>query len=123
MPDYPPWLQEIVLRCIEIEPAWRYPTAAQLAFALSHPSEVKLTARSQRLKRDPWTTVLRRRFNRDLTWTRAEPALAAKLAAAPIVAVAVAWRTAPRRSTTRCVSPPGVFSRPFRRRGSPVSTC
>ncbi|MGZ3293734.1 MAG: serine/threonine protein kinase, partial [Xanthobacteraceae bacterium] len=37
MPDYPPWLQEIVLRCIEIEPAWRYPTAAQLAFALSHP--------------------------------------------------------------------------------------
>ena len=42
--DYPPWLQEIVLRCIEIEPAWRYPTAAQLAFALSHPSQVKLTA-------------------------------------------------------------------------------
>jgi eukaryotic-like serine/threonine-protein kinase len=89
MPDYPPWLQEIVLRCIEIEPAWRYPTAAQLAFALSHPSQVKLTARSERLKRDPWTTVLRRRFNRDLTWARAEPALAAKLASAPIVAVAV----------------------------------
>ena len=41
------------------------------------------------MKRDPWTTVLRRRLNRDLTWTRAEPALAAKLAAAPIVAVAV----------------------------------
>ena len=35
-PDYPPWLQEIVLRCLEIEPAWRYPTAAQLAFELSH---------------------------------------------------------------------------------------
>ena len=89
MPDYPPWLQEIVLRCIEIEPAWRYPTAAQLAFALSDPSQVKLTARSERLKRDPWTTVLRRQFNRDLTWARAEPALAAKLASAPIVAVAV----------------------------------
>ena len=29
-PDYPPWLQEIVLRSLEIEPAWRYPTAAQL---------------------------------------------------------------------------------------------
>ena len=25
--DYPPWLQEIVLRCLEIEPVWRYPTA------------------------------------------------------------------------------------------------
>ena len=33
-PDYPPWLQEVVLRCLEIEPAWRYPTAAQLAFDL-----------------------------------------------------------------------------------------
>ena len=28
-PDYPPWLQEIVLRCLEIEPVWRYPTAVQ----------------------------------------------------------------------------------------------
>ena len=24
-PDYPPWLQEVVLRCLEIEPVWRYP--------------------------------------------------------------------------------------------------
>ena len=39
-PDYPPWLQEIVLRCLEIEPAWRFPTAAQLAFDLSHPDQV-----------------------------------------------------------------------------------
>ena len=30
-PDYPPWLQEVVLRCLEIEPVWRYPTASQLA--------------------------------------------------------------------------------------------
>ena len=52
-PDYPPWLQEIVLRCLEIEPVWRYPTASQLAFDLAHPDQVKLTARSERLKRDP----------------------------------------------------------------------
>ncbi|MFX8184010.1 hypothetical protein ABTL26_19575, partial [Acinetobacter baumannii] len=32
--DYPPWLQEVVLRCLEIEPVWRYPTATQLAFDL-----------------------------------------------------------------------------------------
>ena len=51
-PDYPPWLQEIVLHCLEIEPAWRYPSAAQVAFDLSHPNEVKLTQRSERLKRD-----------------------------------------------------------------------
>ena len=48
--DYPPALQEIVLRCLEIEPTWRYPTAAQLAFDLSHQAQVKLTARSERLR-------------------------------------------------------------------------
>ncbi len=88
-PDYPPWLQEIVLRCLETEPAWRYPTASQVAFELSHPSQVKLTARSERMKRDPWTTVLRRRFNTDLKRPRTRSALAVQLAAAPIIAVAV----------------------------------
>src|SRR5476651_1434387 len=88
-PDFPRWLQEIVLRCLEIEPAWRYPTAAQLAFDLSHPDEVKLTGRSERLKRDPFTTVLRRRFNTDLTRPRNKPQLADQLASAPIVAVAI----------------------------------
>lgn len=88
-PDYPPWLQEIVLRCLEIEPAWRYPTAAQLAFDLSHPAEVKLTARSERLRRDPLTTVLRRRFNKDLIRPRDKTALVARLASAPIIAVAI----------------------------------
>jgi serine/threonine protein kinase len=87
--DYPAWLQEIVLRCLEIEPAWRYPTAAQLAFDLSHPNEVKLTARSERVKRDPLTTVLRRRFNSDLTRPRSKPQLSDQLASAPIVAVAI----------------------------------
>src|ERR1700688_4014415 len=88
-PDYPPWLQEIVLRCLEIEPVWRHPTASQLAFELAHPDQVKLTARSERLKRDPLSTVLRRRFNRELTHPKAKSDLAAQLASGPIVAVAV----------------------------------
>ena len=88
-PDYPAWLQEIVLRCLEIEPAWRHPTAAQLAFDLSHPDQVKLTQRSERLKRDPLSTVLRRRFNKELVRSIAEPPPAAQLASAPIVAVAI----------------------------------
>jgi eukaryotic-like serine/threonine-protein kinase len=88
-PDYPPWLQEIVLRCPETDPAWRYPTASQVAFDLSHPAQVKLTARSERLECDPWTTVLRRRFNTDLKRPRTRSALAVQLAAAPIVAVAI----------------------------------
>jgi len=87
--DYPPWLQEIVLRCLEIEPAWRQPTASQLAFELAHPDQIKLTARSERLKRDPLSSVLRRRFNRELTRPKARSDLAAQLASGPIVAVAL----------------------------------
>ena len=61
-PDCPPWLQEIILRCLEVHPAWRFPTASQLAHALQHPEQVRLTTRAERLKQDPFTTVLRRRF-------------------------------------------------------------
>ncbi|MEI8275894.1 MAG: bifunctional serine/threonine-protein kinase/universal stress protein [Hyphomicrobiales bacterium] len=88
-PDYPQWLQEVVLRCLEIEPAWRYPTAAQLAFDLSHPNQVKLTSRAEKLKKDPFTTVLRRRFNTDLTQGRAKQGSAAPLSSAPIIAAAI----------------------------------
>jgi len=87
--DYPPWLQEIVLRCLEIDPVWRYPTASQLAFDLGHPDQVKLTGRAERLKRDPLSTVWRRRFNRELTLPRARADIAAQLASSPIVAVAL----------------------------------
>jgi eukaryotic-like serine/threonine-protein kinase len=87
--DYPPWLQEIVLRCLEIDPVWRYPSASQLAFELNNPDQVKLTARAERLRRDPLSTVWRRRFNRELTLPRAKPDMAAQLASSPIVAVAL----------------------------------
>src|SRR5438876_2320372 len=87
--DYPPWLQEIVLRCLEIQPVWRYPTAAQLAFDLGHPDQVRLTGRSERVKRDPLSTVWRRRFNRGLTLPRPKSDVAAHLASSPIVAVAL----------------------------------
>jgi eukaryotic-like serine/threonine-protein kinase len=88
-PGYPPWLQEVVLRCLEIEPVWRYPTASQLAFELAHPDQVKLTARSERLTRDPLATVLRRRFNKELTQPKPKADLAAQLASCPILAVAL----------------------------------
>jgi eukaryotic-like serine/threonine-protein kinase len=87
--DYPPWLQEVVLRCLEIEPVWRYPTASQLAFDLAHPDEIKLTARAERLSRDPLSTVWRRRFNGNLTQPRAKPDVAAQLASSPILAIAL----------------------------------
>ena len=78
-----------MLRCLESEASRRYPTAAQLAFELSHPDQVKLTQRSERMKRDPLIVVLRRRFNTDLTAPRRKPEVTAQLTAAPIVAAAV----------------------------------
>ncbi len=87
--DYPPWLQEVVLRCLEIDPVWRYPTASQLAFELAHPDQIKLTARAERRDRDPFSTVWRRRFNGNLTPPRPKADLAAQLASGPIVAIAL----------------------------------
>jgi len=87
--DYPPRLQEIVLRCLEIDPAKRYPTASQLAFDLGHPDQVKLTARAERMKRDPWTMVWHRRFNQGIAIPKPKSDIAAQLASSPIVAVAL----------------------------------
>jgi len=46
--DCPPWLQELILRCLEPDPELRPPTAKQLAYLLMHPSAVQLSARSAR---------------------------------------------------------------------------
>ena len=115
-PDYPAWLQEIVLRCLEIEPAWRYPTAAQLAFDLEPPSRVKLTARSERLRRDPLTTVLRRRFNKDLTRPSANLRLLPGSLQPPSSLSPSIWRKGQTLSMTRCAPLRGVFSRRSRPR-------
>ena len=78
-----------MLRCLEIAPAWRYPTAAQLGFDLGHPDQVKLTGRSERLQRDPLTTVWRRRLNRGVMLPQPKSDVAAQLASSPIVVVAI----------------------------------
>ncbi len=88
-PDMPPAFQEIILRCLEVNPAWRYPTAAQLAVDLKDLAHVKLTARAEKLNRDPWTRVLQRRFNPDRIEIAAPQATQAQIGNAPIVMVAI----------------------------------
>ncbi|KAF1714839.1 serine/threonine protein kinase [Pseudoxanthomonas sangjuensis] len=88
-PEIPRWFQEIVLRCLEVDPDARYPTAAQLAFDLQHPEHVPLTERAERSQRDGRLAVTRR-------WLRslgreAEPA-ATTPATAPLVMVAIDTR-------------------------------
>ncbi len=50
-PDMPPWLQEIILHCLEVDPRDRYQSAAHLAFDLRHPELVPLTPRAERTGR------------------------------------------------------------------------
>jgi len=47
-PDCPPWLQEIILHCLEVRPERRYQAAGPLAFDLLHPDQVALTERAAR---------------------------------------------------------------------------
>src|SRR4029079_19726829 len=65
------------------------PTASQLAFDLAHPDQVKLTARSERLQRDPLSAVSRGRYHRALTLPKPKSDVAAQLASGPIVVVAI----------------------------------
>ena len=87
-PAIPPWLQEIILRCLEAAPERRHPTAAQLAFDLRHTDQVALGPRAARLRRDDWLTVLRRRLRPEEV---AAPSrgIAGQVTAAPILAVAI----------------------------------
>ena len=88
-PDLPAWLQETILRCLEIRPEARYATAAQLAHDLAHPGQIPLTERAERRQRAGPLVVAKR-------WLQGlrEPGLPAAtpsrhLASAPHVMMAV----------------------------------
>jgi eukaryotic-like serine/threonine-protein kinase len=91
-PDLPPWLQEVILRCLEPVAAQRYPSAAHLAFDLSHPEQVPLTERAT-LTQGPGFMVNAKR------WLRAaglhyqpSPLPTSQIEEVPIIMVAVPYR-------------------------------
>ncbi|HYD68315.1 bifunctional serine/threonine-protein kinase/universal stress protein [Azospirillum sp.] len=88
-PDCPPWLQEIILQCLEVDPLARPGTAAQLAFLLQHPDQVTLTERATRTKRDGTLTVVRRWIRYLMRTPTIRPSVSERLSRAPIVATAV----------------------------------
>ena len=59
-PDCPPWLQEIILRCLEVDRDKRWQTGADLATALRHPEGVTLTLRADRIESQGRLARLRR---------------------------------------------------------------
>lgn len=88
VPALPPWLQEVILRCLELDPDQRAPSAAHVAFDLRHPDGVALTPRS--------TATQGARATRQLaSWWRARRARPASpprpglVAHAPVILIAV----------------------------------
>jgi non-specific serine/threonine protein kinase/protein-serine/threonine kinase len=86
----PEWLQEIILRALEVDPSRRYQSVAQMLFDITHPAHVKLTDRARRKHADRWLTVFHRwRRMRRVTGFGLPPAMAAQFHKAPIIMVAV----------------------------------
>jgi serine/threonine protein kinase len=88
-PALPPWFQEIVLRCLEVKAGRRHPTAAQLAHDLRHPEQVALTARAEKLEKDGFFAVLKRKGEPQMSLIDPAPPREAEASDAPIVSVAV----------------------------------
>ena len=61
-PDCPPWLQEVILHCLEVQPERRYQTAAQLALDLQNPAQVALTRRAEKLQKSGSIKTFKRWF-------------------------------------------------------------
>ena len=59
-PAIKPWLQEIILRCIDPRAGFRYQSAAHVAFDLRYPEQVRLTARATKSRRAGLLSHVRR---------------------------------------------------------------
>lgn len=88
-PAVQPWLQEIILRCLEVDPNARHDTAAQLAFELQNPEQVQLTARAQKRVRDGFFIRTRRWFRAMGMEPVPQQSASQQLARAPIIVVAI----------------------------------
>ena len=90
--DLPEWLQEIILRCLEPAAAERYPSAAHLAFDLTHPDQVQITEHGRRLKGTGAGTHIKRWLRAAGAEYQPSPLPARQIAEVPILMVAVPHR-------------------------------
>lgn len=88
-PELPPWLQEIVLHCLEVRPERRYQSAAQLALDLREPGGVALTARAEKLQVSGAMLRLKRWFFSLGAEPAPVPPVTEQLARSPIIMAAV----------------------------------
>jgi serine/threonine protein kinase len=94
-PDIPPALQEVILHCLDADPAARYATAGQVAFDLKHLDDVRLTERAVLKERKgllrSWWEHRKRRHAMEQRQTVTHPAAGQ----APIILAAVDLADAP----------------------------
>ena len=93
-PDIPPWLQEIILHCLEVKAERRYQSAAQLALDLRQPLGVQLTRRADKLARSSGLRNLKRWFFALGSEPPAKAQASEQLARSPIIMAAVDVETA-----------------------------
>ena len=88
--DCPRWLQEVILRCLEVQPGRRYQTAAHLALDLQNPGQVVLTRRADRLQRSGAVKTFKRWcFALGAEPARLRASVSAQLDRCPVVVAAV----------------------------------
>lgn len=87
--DLPPWLQEVVLRCLEPEAAQRYPSGAHLAFDLSNPDQIRVTERGNNVTGTKFRTHFRRWIKAAGMHYQPSPVPSQQIDEVPIVMVAV----------------------------------
>ena len=93
--EIPPWLQEIILRCLEVHAGRRYPSAAQLALDLRNPDQVALTARAAKMETQGLFATLRRKSEPERSLIDIPVDKVPSAADAPIIAVAIDLDGAP----------------------------
>jgi len=97
VPTTPGWLQEIILRCLEVDARARFSSAEEIAFALSTPAQVAITERGSRRRRAaPWTVA-----RRMIAASRYKPAPCPPPSTAPRMAPVVAVALAPQEPDGR----------------------
>ena len=91
-PSCPEYLQEIILRCLEPDPANRYQSAAQVLLALRNPGQVALTDRARKLRQDGCLAVTRRWMRSLGTQPAGWQSTALQIARSPVVVAALDLR-------------------------------
>jgi eukaryotic-like serine/threonine-protein kinase len=92
--EVPPWLQEIILRCLEPGAAQRYASAAHLAFDLANPDQVRVGERGNRTRRTSSWVHFKRWLKAAGMHYHPSPLPSTQIDQVPIVMVAVPWRDA-----------------------------